>query len=221
MEYFYLLDLIGTFAFSVYGAYVGLKKNFDYAGVTLCAFLCAMGGGTIRELILNRTPFYFYDLNYIYVMFAGIAFCTFTYSHFHKINRTMLVLDAVGLATFAFIGAAKAIEANLGFFGAVFFAALTALGGGILRDTIANKGPSTFLEKDFYAGPVILSGALQYTFRNNMNDAFAAVALLSFIFTIRVIAIFSNIDFRKWHIALLWGRVRLVKAVNYTLKILF
>lgn len=221
MEYFYLLDLIGTFAFSVYGAYIGLKKNFDYVGVTLCAFLCAMGGGTIREVILNRVPFYFHDYNYIYVMLAGVAFCTITYSYFHKINKAMLVLDAVGLSTFAFIGAATAIGADLGIVGAIIFAVITAVGGGILRDMVANRTPSSFLERDFYAGPVVLSAVLQYLYRDFMHDAIAVFSLLCFIFIVRVAAIFLNIDFRKWHNVFGWGKVYTAKAFSAATKFFF
>lgn len=220
MEYFYVLDLIGTFAFSVYGAYIGLKKNFDYVGVSLCAFLCAMGGGTIREIILNRTPFYFHDYNYFYVMLIGVIFCTITYNYFHKINRIMLVLDAVGLATFAFTGAAKGIEANLGFAGAIFFALLTSIGGGIMRDIVANRTPSTFLERDFYAGPVLLSGTLQYILRDYMHIPVAVLSLLLFIFSIRITVIFMKADFRKWNYIFVRGRVYINKAFAATIKML-
>lgn len=220
MEYFYVLDLIGTFAFSVYGAYIGLKKNFDYVGVSLCAFLCAMGGGTVREVILNRIPFYFRDYNYIYVMLLGVIFCAITYSYFHKINRAMLLLDAIGLATFAFIGAAKGIEANLGFVGAVFFALLTAIGGGILRDIVANRTPSTFLERDFYAGPVLISGTLQYIFKDYMKNPLSVLGLLLFIFTIRVIVIYFKADFRKWNYIFVRGSLYALKVFNTTIKTL-
>ncbi|MDO8470955.1 MAG: trimeric intracellular cation channel family protein [bacterium] len=190
MEYLYIFDLVGTFAFSVYGAYIGLQKKFDYVGVSICALLCSMGGGTIREVFLNRTPFYFYDHTYIYVMFAGVLFSSIMYNQFHRINKGMLVLDAIGLSTFAFVGAAKGIEANLGFVGAVFFALLTAVGGGVLRDILVNDTPSTFLQRDFYATPAILSGALHYIFRSSMNDTIAIFSLLALIFALRIIAIF-------------------------------
>ena len=133
MDLLYLCDLIGTFAFAVYGCYTGLKKGFDLYGIVVCAFLTALGGGTIREIILNKTPVYFNDYNYIYVVFFAIVFCAFTFKHFHKINKSMLILDAVGLATFAFIGSARAVEMHMGLVATIMFAPLTAVGGGNVK----------------------------------------------------------------------------------------
>lgn len=130
----------------------------------------------------------------------------------------MLILDAVGLTTFAFIGAAKGIEANLGFFGAVFFAVLTPVGGGILRDIVANRAPSVFLTKDFYVGPVLISGILHYLFKDYMREPFAVTSLLIVIFAIRVAAIFLDIDFRRGLGVFDRGKVRLQKVLVFTIR---
>lgn len=188
MDFLYILDLAGTFAFAVYGSYVGFKKGFDIYGIFVCAFLCGLGGGTIRDIILNRLPTYFSDYNYIYIVILGILFCNFTYHHFHKINKSMLILDAVGLATFSFIGASRAIDANLGIIGAMMFASLTAVGGGILKDIVANETPTSF-KGEIYASPTILSGGLFYIFKDYMSQPLIASSLILFIFLIRVTAI--------------------------------
>ena len=135
----YVLDLIGTFAFAVYGSYFALKKDFDLFGIFLAAFLTAVGGGTIRELILGNIPFYFFDSNYIWVIAFGMLLTIGIFRKFHRVQKFFLVADAVGLATFAFIGASAAANANLGFFAVVFCATLTAVGGGVLRDLVLRE----------------------------------------------------------------------------------
>ncbi len=140
----YFLDLLGTFTFAAYGAYVGQKRLFDIFGIFICAFLTATGGGTIRELILGNMLFYFFDYNYIYAIVLGTIFSICVYRMFDKINRYMLVVDAVGLTTFALIGATKAAEAELGAIAIIFLATITAVGGGLLRDVSIREVPQIF-----------------------------------------------------------------------------
>ena len=71
MTEIYVLDLIGTFAFAAYGAHVAIRKGFDIFGIFVAAFLTALGGGTLRELILGNVPFYFHDNNYVFVILVG------------------------------------------------------------------------------------------------------------------------------------------------------
>lgn len=188
MDLLYLSDLIGTFAFAVYGSYTACKKNFDIFGIVVCGFLCGLGGGTIREILFNKIPLYFFNITYIYVVFLGVAFCIFTYKNFSRINKFMLMLDAVGLSTFAFIGAARGVHEGLGLAGAVFFAVITSLGGGLLKDMIANEVPSSF-RGEVYATPAILMGAFYFLFRNYMENPAYAFALAISIFLLRMVAI--------------------------------
>lgn len=97
----------------------------------------------------------------------------------------MLILDAVGLTTFAFIGASRAVDANLGMIAAIIFAPLTAVGGGTLKDIVANEIPDSF-KGHIYASPAILSGFLYYFFREYMSNPLISLSLITFIFSIRV-----------------------------------
>ena len=199
MELIYILDMIGIFAFSVYGAYVALEKGFDIFGIGVCAFLTALGGGTIRELILNHTPFYLFDYNYMYVIMVGVVFAIAAYYNFTKINRYMLIIDAIGLATFAFIGSQRAIDAGLGIIGTMFFAVLTAVGGGMLRDALVKEIPKN-LYMDFYATPTMILGALLYFFREYAQNRYFVYGLILLVFGIRCVAIYMRAD--------LWGPFR-------------
>lgn len=191
-----ILDLIGTFAFASYGSYFAIKKNFDIFGIFVCAFLTAVGGGTIRELILGHVPFYFFDSNYIYTIIAGVLFTILIFRHFNKISNFMLLLDAIGLVTFAFIGSTKAIDANLGFFGVLFFATITAVGGGVMRDVIMNEVPE-IMHRDLYASIAIIFGTLFWLGRDYAGDFLFLNFLLTICLILRLLVIVRKMDLWK------------------------
>jgi uncharacterized membrane protein YeiH len=192
----YILDLLGTFTFAAYGAYVAQKKLFDIFGIVICAFLTATGGGTIRELILGNMLFYFFDYNYVYAIIAGTVFSICVYKMFEKINKYMLVVDAIGLTTFALIGATKAAEAQLGAVAIVFLATTTAVGGGLLRDVCIRQVPQIFY-RDFYASPAIFLGTMYSIFINQMDRTLCVYGLIASTLLLRLAAIHFKIN--------LWG----------------
>ncbi|MBN2269685.1 MAG: TRIC cation channel family protein [Sedimentisphaerales bacterium] len=190
------MDLLGTFTFAAYGAYIGQQKRFDIFGIFACAFLTALGGGTIRELILGNMLFYFRDYNYIYAIILATVFSIVIFGKFEKISRYMLVVDAIGLTTFALIGATKAAQAELGAFAVIFLATVTAVGGGLLRDVSIRKVPQIFY-RDFYASPAIFLGVVYSICRQYMDRPVCVYALIVCTFMLRLLAIYFKID--------LWG----------------
>lgn len=189
----YVLDMLGTFTFAAYGAYVGQRKQFDIFGILICAFLTALGGGTIRELILGNMLFYFSDYNYVYVIIAGTTFSICVYRIFDRINKYMLVVDAIGLATFALIGAAKAGEAQLGPVAIIFLATITAVGGGLLRDVSIREVPQ-ILYRDFYASPAIFLGVMYSILGGYMQKTLFVYLLVASTFLLRILAMYFKID---------------------------
>ena len=192
----YMLDLLGTFSFAVYGAYYAQKKDFDIFGIFVAAFLSAVGGGTLREMILGNIPFYFFDMSYIYIIIIGSIFAITVHHIFHRINTFMLALDSIGLITFAFIGASKASILEMNIFGITFFATLTAVGGGVLRDIVLNKVPQ-IMYYDFYATIAILLGLIYGVFSGYMQSFFWANTLMVALFLLRIIVLFYNIHLWK------------------------
>lgn len=192
----YALDLLGTFAFAVYGSYVAIEKDFDILGVILCALLCGLGGGTLRELMLNNVPFYFYDNNYIFAVIAGTIFTTLTFRIFARVNTFMLFMDAIGLVTFAYIGAFTAVNKELGMFAVILFAAMTAAGGGIMRDIVIRELPRT-LYADFYTIPAALLGFVYWLFPAYQSSLYFVYSILLFFFAIRVVSICHTVQVWK------------------------
>lgn len=193
LQEIYILDLIGTFTFAIYGTYFGLKKDFDIFGVFVCAFLTAVGGGTVRDIIFKKIPFYFNDANYILAIILAIFFTMVVCKKFHKIELCVLVFDAIGLVTFAFIGASKASQMGLGIFAVAFFATLTAVGGGVIRDLILNEIPK-IMYTDFYASVAILLGLLYGLFSGKMDSFFWANMLIISCLIVRLFVIYKKIN---------------------------
>lgn len=196
LQEIYILDLIGTFTFAVYGSYFALKKDFDILGIFVCAFLTAVGGGTIRELVLGNVPFYFFDNNYLLMIGIAAIFAIFIYRFFNKIRRFALVLDSIGLVTFAFIGASKASDLGLGLMAIIFCATVTAVGGGMLRDIVLGKIPE-IMHRDFYASVAILLGVVYGLTEIEMENFFWANLLIATCLAIRLAAIFFKINLWK------------------------
>jgi uncharacterized membrane protein YeiH len=155
----HVLDFIGVFAFAIFGSYKALEKKFNIYGIIVCAALTALGGGTIREVILHRLPVYFSDHAYLYVTLSAALLTIVVYEHFAKIRSYALLMDALGLAVFSFIGAQKAGNAGLGCVGMIFFASITAAGGGILTDIITGDKPTPFT-CEMYVLPAASGGCL-------------------------------------------------------------
>ena len=100
-----------------------------------------MGGGTVREVVLHGTPAYLLDYTYVLVVGLATAFATVLFRRFNVVDRYLAVLDSLGLATFALLGASRAAEEGRGLSGMILCAALTAVGGGVICDVMTGKPP--------------------------------------------------------------------------------
>ena len=198
----YILDLLGTLTFAFYGAYVGIRRKFDIFGIFVVAFLTAVGGGTIREVLLGHLPAYFVDMNYLVAIILGIIFSIILYPIFSKIDKYALIVDAIGLVTFAFIGATHAHNAGLGAFGIIFLATISAVGGGLMRDISIAETPQIFY-KDFYASPAIFLGILYMLFESSIGNSLVVYTILLAALILRLIALYFKMD--------LWGPWRKIQ----------
>lgn len=135
MTVIYALDLIGTFAFALSGAIMAIRKDMDLFGISVLAFVTAIGGGTTRDLLLGNTPvFILTEPIYLYIsMFASMLAFLF-YRALIKVNSVILLADALGLGTFVCIGVSKALAADVSYAGAVILGLITAVVGGMIRD---------------------------------------------------------------------------------------
>lgn len=157
------LELLGLFVFAVSGGMLAVRKGFEVVGVTALAGITALGGGVIRDLVLGDTPpRAFRDVAYLLVPLAAAVVVFLGHSIITRhLHRSVLVFDAAGLGLFTVTGAVKAASYPTTALGAVLLAVVTAVGGGILRDILANDPPQLFQANSrLYSIPAAVGGAI-------------------------------------------------------------
>lgn len=180
----YTLDLLGTIAFAASGALAGVRRGMDLLGVVVLGIVTATGGGVMRDVLLNDTPpFCFKNELYLYLALAASVVVFLTPRSFERMNRAMLLLDALGLGTFLVIGTSKALSFHLGFMGAVIMGVMTATCGGLVRDILSNQIP-LILQREIYASACVVGGAIFYLLHqtempSGVNLTVSAIAVIA------------------------------------------
>lgn len=191
-----LFEYLGTFAFAAFGAHLAERKGYDIFGILAVAFLSALGGGTVRTLLLQELPIYFSRYSDFLVVVLGVVFALIFFRRFEKLSRVMLAVDAVGLVAFAYSGASHAAEEGLGFIAIVISAILTAVGGGILRDVVMRETPLIFYQ-ELYASIAFLVGVLYFLFAAYMHLPVVSYAVLFVALLLRLISIKFSLQLWK------------------------
>jgi uncharacterized membrane protein YeiH len=153
------LDLLGTFFFAISGCLLAARRGFDIIGSLLLGAFTGVGGGIIRDLILGVTPTAFANPIYVVPPVMAAALVFFLPRRVARLSRPLLLFDAGGLALFCVTGAVKALDHGMNPVAAALLGALTACGGGLLRDVVANRDPQLFNPRDLYAVPALLGAA--------------------------------------------------------------
>ncbi|MCK8436122.1 trimeric intracellular cation channel family protein [Streptomyces sp. D2-8] len=156
------LDLIGIFVFAISGALLAVRKNFDVFGMAVLAEVTALGGGLFRDLVIGAVPpAAFTDLGYFLTPLLATLLVFFLHPQVERIQVAVNVFDAAGLGLFCVAGTTKAYEYGLGLTASAGLGLTTAVGGGVLRDVLANEVPSLLRwDRDLYAVPAIVGSAL-------------------------------------------------------------
>jgi uncharacterized membrane protein YeiH len=180
---FYWFDIFGVVVFAITGSLAAGNKNLDLFGGLVLALVTALGGGTLRDVILGNYPiFWVADLSYIYVV-SGTALVMFVIARYKKIPaRTLLVADAFGLAIFSVLGTQVALQQGSPAVVAIIMGTLTGVAGGIIRDILSNEIP-LILRQEIYAtaalaGAAGFVGLRQLWDINQLNLALAAALTL-------------------------------------------
>jgi len=198
---FEIAEYIGTIAFAMSGFFVATRVKLDFLGVLISVFLTAFGGGIIRDIIADKTPFAFSNtMPGVMVLSIMILLILFRFHKKESIeNRPWFIFsDSIGLVSFSITGALMALESGLNLTGVLALSFATAVGGGITRDIIINEVPFVF-KTGFYGTVALLVGLLMY-----MLDMFE---LLSFYPILGVFVLGVSVRvlayYRKWSIPLI------------------
>ncbi|MGV8949669.1 MAG: trimeric intracellular cation channel family protein [Cypionkella sp.] len=148
---FACLNVLGTFVFGLSGAMVAIRRRLDLFGVLVMAVATGVAGGILRDLLLGAVPPEVLRTLWPMAMASLAGLCAFFFSaQIERLNRPVMVLDAIGLGVFAVAGCRKALDYGLAPTGAVLLGVMTAIGGGMLRDMMAAEVPRV-LHEDVYA----------------------------------------------------------------------
>jgi len=189
MSFLQILDFVGTFAFAVSGALKAARKGMDLFGLAVLAVVTAIGGGTLRDMMLGRLPFWFRDSTYILLSLAAALGVFVLYQLFVKGEMLLLIFDAIGLGAFTIIGGSRALEAGLGGVATVVLATLTGIGGGVIRDVLARDVP-VVLCREIYASACIVGATLLWLLhRLEVPAAISEPAALSLVILLRLLSL--------------------------------
>ena len=161
MQIQYLLEIFGTFFFSISGALALQHKEPDWFGAAFIGFITAIGGGSLRDMLLGSYPLVWVsDSRLLYAILLGIVVAHFALPLLLRLRRTMLLFDTLGIALFTIVGTEKALSLGVRPEIAALMGMFTAVMGGVIRDTLTNEVPVIF-RKEIYASACL--GGLRCT----------------------------------------------------------
>lgn len=158
--FLFITEVIGTIAFAISGIRLAASKNFDWFGAYVVGLITAIGGGTLRDVLLDIPVFWMQSWMYLTVTFVSLA-AVIIFKHFLVGGmRTLFIFDAIGLALFVVVGMEKSFAAGYPTWVAIVMGIITGSFGGVLRDILINEEP-LFFRKDIYA-TACLAGGMVY-----------------------------------------------------------
>ena len=191
-----LFDLLGVFFFGVSGSLLAARRGFDIVGSLLLAGLTGIGGGIVRDVVLGEVPNSFANPYYFIPPILAALLVYFLAPGVQRLMRPLLIFDAGGLALFCTSGTIKALEAGMNPFAATLLGVATAVGGGLLRDVVANKNPSIFDPRDMYAVPAMLgAGLIAVLWMVGLQGWVWELAVAAVVFVLRIVSLKFH-----WHV---------------------
>lgn len=187
---FHLLDIIGTLAFAMSGAVTAMNKKLDPFGVFIIAFVTAVGGGTLRDIMIGSTPVgWMLDLNYVYVIIVGYILAIVFRKKFDHLRKSLFLFDTIGLGVFTLIGLEKGINIGLHPFICIALGTMTACFGGVIRDILCTEIPIIF-RREIYATICILGGIVFFVLRKlNFESDVLYLTTSLVIISVRLMAV--------------------------------
>lgn len=184
-----IIEILGTAAFAISGIRLAAAKRFDWFGAYVVGLVTAIGGGTLRDVLLDLPVFWMKSSVYLVVTFISLVAVIIFRQALVKGMRTLFIFDAIGLALFVVVGVQRTTEAGLPMWVAIVMGTITGSFGGIIRDILINEQP-LFFRKDIYA-TACLAGGVMYWLLNmlHINDIVPQIACAVAVIGLRVAAV--------------------------------
>jgi len=189
-HFLHIIDILGTIAFAVSGAFLAMEKKLDPFGVLVLSFVTAIGGGTLRDIMIGNLPVSWLRNETATIVIFSAALATMLFGRYLKqLTTTLFLFDALGLGLFTLVGIKLGIEKNFSIGICITLGTITACFGGVVRDVLLNSIPLLF-RKEIYAMACITGGVFYFLLREmNINADLATVLCILIIFIIRIVAV--------------------------------
>ena len=198
---FVIIEFIGTMAFAISGIRLASAKRFDLFGALIVGMATAVGGGTLRDIMLGITPFWLTNKIYIICCIISLLWVMAFRKYMIRQNNTWFIFDSIGLALFNVIGIEKTLNMDYPYWTAIVMGCITGAGGGVIRDVFLNEVPLIF-RKEIYAVACILGGVVYVT----CHAAFGMNAELNALFSSVVVIVIRVLAVKyQWHLPVLKG----------------
>ncbi len=188
-DFLYIIDILGTFAFAVSGAFLAMQKKLDPFGVMVLAFVTATGGGTLRDMLIGNLPVGWLRNETAAIVIFSSAVAAMLFGRFlRQFTTTLFLFDALGLGLFTVTGIGIGVEKQFGAGVCISLGTITACFGGVIRDVLLNNVPLLF-RKEIYAMACIAGGLAYFALaRTGLDANLSKVLCILLIFAIRVVA---------------------------------
>lgn len=195
IDYIFVLDIIGVVAFAISGVLTAMRKKMDGFGIFIIAFVTALGGGTLRDMLIDAPIIWMQNTFYIYVIIGTVIFSIAYRAKLVYLRRSLSFFDTLGLAIFTIIGLEKALQAGFSPEICIATGTMTACFGGVIRDILSNKIPIIF-HKEIYATACIIGGMVYFLLHSIpfIPDLVISLIVFAVIFTIRTLAVFYDLQ---------------------------
>jgi len=187
---FHYLEILGTIAFAISGALTAMSKKLDPFGVLVIAFVTAVGGGTLRDVMIGRTPVaWMLQLDYVYLILLGFILALVFRKKLDRMRVSLMLFDTIGLGVFTLIGLQKGVETGLHPIICIALGTMTACFGGVLRDILCNDIPVIF-RREIYATICILGGMIFFVLQEfQLSDDLIYLITSLIMISIRLLAV--------------------------------
>lgn len=184
-----IIEFFGTFAFAISGIRLASAKQFDWFGAYVVGLATAIGGGTIRDLLLGITPFWMTTPMYIICSGLAVLWVVFFGKSLIHLNNTFFIFDTIGLALFTVVGVEKSIALDHPFWVAIIMGGITGSAGGVLRDILINEIPLIF-RREIYAMACLVGGVVYWLCDLMALGQFLAPIISGIsVFVVRIVAV--------------------------------
>ncbi len=193
MDTIYILDIIGTLVFAVSGVLTAIDSDFDVVGSSIIGMVTAVGGGTLRDVLIGETPVgWMTDLNYLWTIIAALVLSYLFKNKISKLRKSMFFFDTIGIGLFTILGLQKTLLVGLELPVAILMGIVSAVFGGIIRDVLTNKVPLIF-RKEIYASACLAGGLVFLGLSEISNNLLVNMFVSMFtVVIIRYLAVRNN-----------------------------